>query len=165
MRFGCARSATMSLDRAFLRRRQRIGQCGDDACAQQSLGGTAASGALAHMAAQQRQRELAGKQFVVSKPRPRRASRLEVVRAPPGDGRAQRLGKAGKAVALAPGGILPFRQIRHAVERGVDRLAQLVGVQPFGERIDRIDQRQLGKTGRVDHAVRDAPSADGRRRA
>ena len=40
-----------------------------------------------------------------------------------------------------------------AVERGLDGLAHLVERQAFGQRIDRLDQRQLGEAGLVDHAV------------
>ena len=67
-------------DRALLRGRQRIGQGGDNARAQNTLGGAAAARPRAHMRAKQRQRELAGQQFVVGEPRPGGAFRLEVVR-------------------------------------------------------------------------------------
>ena len=53
------------VDRALLRRRQRVGQGGDDALAQAALGGAAMAGQLPHMRAQQGERELAGEQFVV----------------------------------------------------------------------------------------------------
>ncbi len=39
------------------------------------------------------------------------------------------------------------------MERDLDCLAQLVWMQPLGERIDRIDQRQLGKAGCIHHTV------------
>ena len=55
-------------DRACLRRGQRIGQRLDDPRAQQTFGGAAAAGAGAHMGAQERQRELACQQFVISEP-------------------------------------------------------------------------------------------------
>ena len=69
------------VDRTLLRQRERIGQGGDDAGAKETFGGAAAAGARAHVAAQQCERELAGKQFVVGEPRPRRARRLKVGRA------------------------------------------------------------------------------------
>ena len=58
-----------------------------------------------------------------------------------------------KALAGDPARVLPFGQIRHAFERGFGGLAHLVEAEPFGQRIDRLDQRQLGEIGFVDHAV------------
>ena len=80
--------------RAVLRGRQRIGQGGDDLGPQQPFGGAAAAGAFAHMAAQQRQRKLAGEQLVIGEPRPRGALRLQVGRRRRMMNAAQRLGKA-----------------------------------------------------------------------
>ncbi len=140
-------------DRALLRRRQRIGQGGDHALAQAALGGTAVAGPLPHMRSQQGERELAGEQFVVSQPRPRRACRIERVRLLGAMDGAQRAGEIRIAVAREPCRVLPFRQFRDAFERSIDRLAHLVRVQPFGQRIDRVDQRQPGKSFGIDHAV------------
>ena len=81
-------------DRACLRRGQRIGQRLDDPRAQQTFGGAAAAGAGAHMGAQERQRELARQQFVISEPRPRGASRLDILRRGGAMHYAQRVGKA-----------------------------------------------------------------------
>ena len=141
------------VDGALLRGRKRIGQGRNNPRAQKSLGGAAAAGPRAHVAAQERQRELAGKQFVVGKPRPRCAGRFKVGRLSRVMHAAQRFGEAWKAIALEPGGVLPFRELGQAMKRQIERLAQLVRVQPFGERIDRIDQRQPGKARRIDHAV------------
>ena len=89
-------------DRALLRRRERVGQRGDDARAQPALGGAAAAGARAHVRAQQCERELAGQQFVIGEPRPGRAFRLDVVGRLPGDGCcAARRRKPGKRCARA----------------------------------------------------------------
>ena len=67
---------------------------------------------------------------------------------------AQRVGKARKAVALEPFGVLPFRQsLRHALQRRVDRFAHLIRMQSFGQRVDRIDQRQTGEARLVDDTV------------
>ena len=140
-------------DRALLRRRERIGQGRGNPRAQNAFGRAAAAGARAHVPAQKRKRELAGEQFVIGEPRPRRARRLEIGGARRTMDTAQRFGEARKAVALEPGGVLPFGKIGQAIERQIERLAHLVGVQPLGERIDRIDQRQLGKASRIDHAV------------
>ena len=66
---------------------------------------------------------------------------------------AQRVGEARKGVALEPRAILPFGELGQAFEREVDRLAQLVRMQALGERIDGIDQRQVGETRFVHHAI------------
>ena len=105
------------------------------------------------MGAKERQRELARQQFVISEPRPRGASRLDILRRGGAMQYAQRVAKTWIAVTLDPLGILPFRQRRQAVEREIERLAHLVRMQPLGERIDRVDQRQAGEPRRVDHAV------------
>ena len=141
-------------DRALLRRRQRIGQGGDDARAQAALGGAAAAGAGAQMAAQQAPAR-AGRRAVRRRraaTRPRFAARGRP--GPPDDARcASASAKPGKALRLSHAASCHSGSSRHAVERQLDRLAQLVWVQSFGERIDRIDQRQPGEAGRVDHAV------------
>ena len=99
-------------DRARLRRRQPIRQRRHDLVAKPALGGAAAAAAIAHMPAQQSERELARQQFVIGEPRPRRALRRDIVRRlRPMDG-AQRVGKARIAVARQPGCVLPFRQCR-----------------------------------------------------
>ena len=67
---------------------------------------------------------------------------------------AQSVGKSGKVLLLEPRRILPFGQRRNAFERELNGLAQDVGVQPFGQRIDRVDQRQRCEAGLVDHPVR-----------
>ena len=140
-------------DRALLRRRQRVGERRDDAFAQAALGGAAVAGPLPHMRAQQGERELAGEQFVISQPRPRRACRIERVRLLGAMNCAQRAGEIRIMVAREPGRVLPLRQFRDAFERSIDRLAHLVRVQPFGQRIDRVDQRQPGKPFGIDHTV------------
>ena len=66
---------------------------------------------------------------------------------------AQRVGETRKFVARKPRRILPFRQLRQALERKIDGLADLVRTQPLGQRIDRIDQRQLGEALGVDDAI------------
>jgi hypothetical protein len=140
-------------DGALLRRRQRIGQSGDDARPQTALGRAAAAGAGAHVPAQQRQRQLARQQFVIGEPRPRRAFRHDVFGRLGPVQPAQRLGKSRIGVARQPGCVLPFRQVRKPRQRRVDRLAQLVRTQPLGQRIDRVEQRQAGKSFRVDDTV------------
>ena len=142
------------LDRALLRRRERIGQGSDDPRAQTAFGGAAAAGALAQMRAQERERELAGEQFVIGKPRPCRAVRHEVVGRRRAVDAAQRVGEARKArCAGATRASCHSGSCGQAFEREVDRLAHLVRMQALGERIDRIDQRQVGETRFVHHAV------------
>ena len=142
------------VDRALLRRRERIGQRGDDPGAQQPLGGAAAAGARAHMAAQQCERELAGEQFVVGEPRPRRARTARGRPGSPGDARLRSASaKLGKSLRLSQAASCHSGKSGRRSSASIDRLAQLVRMQPLGERIDRIDQRQLGKSGRIDHAV------------
>ncbi len=68
------------VDGLLLRMGERIGQAFEDARAQAALAGRAAAGLSAHVSAHQRQRELAGEQFVIGEPRPRQALRRDVVR-------------------------------------------------------------------------------------
>ena len=60
-------------DRLALRRRQRVGQRVDDPVAQMAVAGVAVAGRAPQLRAHQRQRQLAGEQFVEGKPRPERA--------------------------------------------------------------------------------------------
>ena len=140
-------------DGAVLRRCQRIGQLREDAPAQPAFRRSGASGAGAHMGAQQSERELACQQFIVSEPRPGGAVRSEVFGRGGAMQRVQRLAKARIVVASQPRRVLPFRQHRQPLERCADRLADLVRMQALGQRIDRINQRQFGKARCVDHAV------------
>ncbi len=129
-------------DGLLLRGGERVGQGSNDPRAQAAFGGGAAAGAGALMRAQKRERELAGQQFVVGEPRPGRALRFDVVRRLRTMQAAQRLAESRKTVALEPVRILPLGQVlRHPLERKLDRPAHLVRVQPFGERINRIEQR------------------------
>ncbi len=60
-------------NRLALRRGQRIGQRVDDPVAQMAVAGVAVAGRAPQLRAHQRQRQLAGEQFVERKPRPERA--------------------------------------------------------------------------------------------
>ena len=66
---------------------------------------------------------------------------------------AQCIGKCRVGVALEPCRVLPFGEFRHALERKLHSLAHLVGMQAFGERIDRIEERQPRQTRRIDHPI------------
>ena len=139
---------------AALRGRQRIGQCRDDLGAQQAFARAAAAGQAALVGANQRERELTGEQLVVGEARPCRAVGQHVAGLGRMMQRFQRVGEGRKVCALAPGVVLPFRQLRQLRQRAVGRLAHLVERQPFGQRIDRLDHRQLVELGLADHAVR-----------
>ena len=154
MRSGCARSATISVDRALLRRRQRIGQRRDRRVRaagprRRCRGRRACACARATARARAGRRAIRHRQAATT-PRSAGSSVVGLLRTMQ---RAQRLGKGRIALAREPGRVLPFRQLRQALERRIDRLAHLVRAQPFGQRIDRLDQRQLGKACRIDHAV------------
>ena len=140
-------------DGALLRRRQRIGQGGDDflrAAGPRRRCRARRGCACARAGAQAR----AGRPAVRRRPaatRPR--SRLEV-------GRRRRAMHAAQARRRSPESRCARAMRRPAIpaSRGTRRArvrspCAAGSVQPFGERIDRIDQRQLGKTGRIDHAV------------
>ena len=109
------------IDRLLLPMRQRIGQALEDARAQASFAGRAAAGLPAHMRAHQRQRELAGEQFVVGEPRPSQTFRRDVVRRGRPVQMAQRGGEGRKTLARDPGLVLPFRQIGQTGERAIHR--------------------------------------------
>ena len=109
------------VDRLLLRMGQRIGQALQDARAQAALAGRAAAGLPAHVRAHQRERELAGEQFVIGEPRPGRTLRRDVVRLGRPVQMAQRVGEGRKALARDPGLVLPFRQIGQARKRAVHR--------------------------------------------
>ena len=109
------------VDRLLLRMGERIGQRLEDARAQAAFAGRAAAGLPAHMGAHQRQRELAGEQFVIGQPRPGQALGRDVVRLVRPMQMAQGVGESGKALARDPGLVLPFRQCGQPRQRAVHR--------------------------------------------
>ena len=152
------------VDRLLLRMGQRIGQRLEDARAQAAFAGRAAAGLPAHMRAHQRQRELAGEQFVVGEPRPGQAFRRDVVRLGRPMQMAQRVGEGRKALARDPGLVLPFRQLGQARQRAIHRAPHIAERQALrsADRPARpaADRRSLSRPPRG----RDAPSATCRRR-
>ena len=82
------------------------------------------------MGAHQRQRKLAGEQFVIGEPRPGRALGLYVG----GLGRTmqgpQRIGEGGECSTPQPGVVLPFRQLRDFAERAVAALRTWLRLRP-----------------------------------
>jgi hypothetical protein len=67
--------------------------------------------------------------------------------------RGDRIRKRGETVALQPRLVLPLRQLRDFCQRRVDGLADDVERESVGQRIDRLDHRQLFELGLAHHAV------------
>ena len=106
-----------------------------------------------HMRAGERQRELAGQELVIGEPRPGGRVGQDIGRERRG-GAGGAMRRKSPGISRAPGTPGPaIRATPAGLERAVDRLVQLAGEQAFGERIDRLDQRQLGEPGFVDHPV------------
>ena len=141
------------VDRLLLRMGQRVRQRLHDVRAQAAFAGRAAAGLPAHVRADQCERELAGKQFVIGEPRPGRTLRRDVVRLGRPVQMAQRGGEGGKALARDPSLVLPFRQIGQAAERAVHRAPHIAEREALGQRIDRLDQRQIREALLVHHPV------------
>src|SRR5262245_6957509 len=66
---------------------------------------------------------------------------------------AQRVDKRWKFRARQPGGVLPLRQAGKFPKRSLDCAPDLVHRQALGQRILRLDQRQLRELGLVDDAI------------
>ncbi len=64
------------------------------------------------------------------------------------------LGCRGKALARGKGRVDPFRQLRHARDRRLDRLAQGARRQAGGQPVDRLDQRHRFRFRRLHHEIR-----------
>ena len=105
------------------------------------------------MCAHQRKRELAGEQFIIGKPRPCRILRKDIVWLRWPVQMTQCRCKGGKPFARDPGFVLPFRQIRQTAQSAVHCAPDIAERQTFGERINRLDQRQRCKARLVHHAV------------
>ena len=109
----------------------------------------------AHVRAHERERELAGEQFVIGEPRPGRRSPAAASAGSAGRCSARSASaNAGQRLRASQRRVLPFRQVR---QRGRARASTALRTwlrrQPFGQRIDRLDQRQLREARFVDHAV------------
>ena len=140
-------------DRTGLRRRERVGQRLDQLFPDVSGAGRRPAGRTPQVRAHQRERELARQELVIGEPRPCRSLRQQVGRlAGPMQG-AQRLGEGREALACDPARVLPFRQFRQARKRGIGGSAHLIEAHPLGQRVDRLDQRQLREIGLRDHAI------------
>ncbi len=141
------------VNRALLGRRQRVGQGLQDACTQAAFARGTAARQAALVGAHQRERELAGKEFVIGKPRPSRALRHYLGRRARIMQALQRGRERRKLLTRQPRVVLPFGQRGQPVQCRFHGAAQLTGAEAFGERINRLDQRQIGEPLLVDHAV------------
>ncbi len=105
------------------------------------------------MRAHQHQRELAGEELVIGKPRPGRRAGEHIVRRGRTVNSLQRIAERGKAGTREESCVLPFRQRRKLAQRRLDRTADLARRQSFRQRVDRLDQWQRRKLRLGDHAV------------
>ena len=140
-------------DRLALRGRQRIGQGVDDLVAQMAVAGVAVAGRTPQLRAHQRQRQLAGQQFVEGKPRPERAIGQDVGEFDRHMHAVQRFADRRKAAAANDFRADPLGQIRQLLQRLRDRAAQRAQREAFGERIDRVDAAEFCKSRLVHDAV------------
>ena len=105
------------------------------------------------MRAHQREGQLSRQEFVVGQPRPGQSFRRQVggFRRPVQD--PQRLGEGRKALTRNPARVLPLGQGPNPFERGVGGPADLIEAEPLGQRVYRLDQRQLRQIGLRDDTV------------
>ena len=141
------------LDGAPLRRGQRIGQRLDNLLPQPAGTRARASGLPAHVRARERERKLAGEKLVEREPRPMRGFGNHVRRLGRPMQFSQGIRERRPSLSGEPCLVLPFRQRRQLRQRRFDRPVDLAVGETFGERIDRLDARQVGKAFLVDHAV------------
>ena len=130
-----------------------VGQDGDDPFAQGAVAGAGPARLAAQMRAHQRQGELTGEQLVVGKPRPCRTIGEQVLELMGPMQSRKRIGEGGKAACLEPCLVLPFRQLRNPRERRVGGPLDLALAQSFRQRVDRVDERQVGQALLVHHPV------------
>ena len=106
---------------------------------QRAVAAQAPAAAAAHPAAHERERELPGQQLVVREAAPRLRARDRVggcLNA------AERVEKAGPALAAEQGGIVPLGQLGHARESPAHRGCDLARPQSSRQRPHRLDQRE-----------------------
>ncbi len=141
-------------DSLLLRFGQRIGQGIDDLVAQMAVAGIAHTGRPPQRGADQRQRELAGQQFVECKPRPERTIGQDVGQLDRNMDAGQCLPDRREVAAAQHLGTDPLRQIGQLGQRLRDGAAERADRKPLGQRIDRIDAGEFRKAGLVDHPIR-----------
>ena len=127
---------------------ERVGNPGADA----AVAHHAAPRLLLEAQAHQPQRQLAGEQLVERQPLPGRRAGRDILRL----GRLVQARERGPpvrpAAPLEPRLVLPFRQLRHLLQRAAHGLQQHLAGETRGQRIDRLQHRQLG-TGLRRHDV------------
>jgi hypothetical protein len=136
-----------------LRSRQRVGQRVDDLVAQMAVAGMAVAGGPAQLRADQRQRQLAGQQFVEGKPRPERTIGEDIRDLDRHMHTVQRLRDRRKLAAAQYLGTNPLGKRWQFLQRLRHRAPQRSQRQSFGERINGIDARQFCETCLIDDAV------------
>ena len=133
--------------------RKRVGQRLDELLPDVPGTSGRAPGGAPQMGAHQRKGQLSRQEFVVGQPRPRQTFRRQVggLRRPVQH--PQRLGENRKALTRNPAWVLPLGQGPNPFERGVGCPADLIEAEPLGQRIYRLDQRQLRQIGLRDNTV------------
>ena len=142
------------VDRLLLRMGQRIGQRLEDACAQQALAGRC-RGRPAGACARAPARARAGRRAIRHRraaSRPGFRARCRAARPGDADGAARRRKPGKRSRESQASSCHSGRSGRRASAPSMARRTLPSG-KPFGERIDRLDQRQLGEAGLVDDAV------------
>ena len=130
-------------EREFLRAGQRVGQGFADGVLDPAVAGQRPAGKPPHIRARQRQRHLSGQELVIGEPAPGSALRRHVDRVFRIVQPRQRRAERRKALAARQFRVEPFRQRRQPRQRLADGAAQHLSRQAGGQRIDRLDQRQV----------------------
>ena len=138
----------------LLRWRQCVGQRVDDLVTQMSVARIALTRRAAELRAHQRQRQLPSQEFVEGEARPERVLRQDVGEFARLVNTMQRFGNRRKRTAPQHFGTDPFRQAGQLGKRLRHGAADRADGEAFGERIDRIDLRQLGEAFGIDHTIR-----------
>ncbi len=138
---------------ASLRRGEPIRQRVGDLRPQPACACVRASGLPAHVRARKRERELAGEELIEREPRPVRGFGQHLVGLARSMQPAQGIRERWPLPLREPSLVLPFRHHRQLRQRRFDCAVHRPVRQTFGERIDRLDARQVGKAFLVDHAV------------
>ena len=105
------------------------------------------------MRAHQRQRQLSGQKFIECQSRPEWILRQDVGQLLRLMHPVQRFADRRKRTATQDFGADPLRQVRELLQGLRHGAADRADREAFGQRIDRVDLRQLGETGLIDHAV------------
>ena len=129
--------------RPALRAGELEGELGDNRLTQFARSFEGTPGAAPQALADHGERKLIGEQLVIGKPQPRRRRELEIAARFRRMHALERLAEARPGIPLAPSCIDPFRQGWQTLKRLGDDFAQGGIGETGGERIDRLEQRQL----------------------